>query len=414
MKAAKIIVSIILVLALSAGSFSIGLLSGWFLPKPAAMLPAASETVTVSPTQPKVTPSGPTDTKTLFEPFWEAWDIVHLNYVDQPIDDALLMQGAIRGMMQGLGDQHSSYMTPEEYQNATEDLQGKEYSGIGAWVDTSKDYLTIIDTMPESPAEKAGLKTGDQIVSIDGEDQTGIQGDVVLKKVLGPDGTRVVLTIARASLQKPFDVEIIRAKITVPSAKAKMLDGNIGYVKIYQFGTNTTRELRDGLSMILKNKPVGLIVDLRGNGGGYLDTSVEVISEFIAPNQIAVIEEYGDKTHDELKTKRGGLALDIPLAVLVNGGSASAAEITAGAIQDYGRGALVGTVTYGKGSVQTWHPLNNNQGAVRVTIARWLTPKGNLIHEIGITPDYVVELTEKDIAEGKDPQLDKAIELLTK
>ena len=152
---------------------------------------------------------------------------------------------------------------------------------------------------------------------------------------------------------------------------------------------------------------------MRGNSGGYLNTAVEVVSEFIKADQVAIIEEFGDGTRRELTTNAGGLATDIPLVVLVDAGTASAAEITAGAIQDYGRGTIVGTVTYGKGSVQNWTPLSNDQGAIRVTVARWLTPKGNQINEIGITPDVVVEITEEDLANNIDPQLEKAIELLS-
>lgn len=412
MKASRIVLFTVIGLILLAGTFAGGLVLGWSLPGGAGIVSAANSTVTAA--TPKASIEGtPTDTTSLFAPFWEAWDLVHAYYVDQPVDDLKLMQGAIRGMMTGLGDDHSSYMTPEEYLTATEDLSGKEYSGIGAWVDTTQDYLTIMSTMPNSPAEAAGLKTGDQIIFVDGEDQTGIPGDVVLTKVLGLEGTKVTLTIFRKGAADTFDVTITRAKITVPSASAKMLENDIAYVQIFQFGDKTTSELRAGLKSVLANNPRGLIVDLRGNSGGYLDTSVEVISEFIKADKVAIIEEFGDGTRRVLKTQSGGLATDVPLVVLVDAGSASAAEITAGAIQDYGRGKLVGTITYGKGSVQNWTPLSNEQGAIRVTVARWLTPEEHQINKIGITPDYTVELTEEDIANDVDPQLNKAIELLT-
>ncbi len=408
MKASRIVLFTVIGLILLAGTFAGGLVFGWSLPGGVSAVSAANNV------SPEATPeSTSSDTTTLFAPFWEAWDLVHAYYVDQPVDDLKLMQGAIRGMMAGLGDDHSSYMTPEEYQTATEDLSGKEYSGIGAWVDTSQDYLTIMSTMPNSPAEAAGLKTGDQIIFVDGEDQTGIPGDVVLTKVLGPEGTDVTLTIYRKGNDDTFDVTITRAKITVPSATAKMLENDIAYIQIFQFGDKTTSELRAGLKTVMAKNPKGLIIDLRGNSGGYLDTSVEVISEFIQADKVAIIEEFGDGTRRELKTQSGGLATDIPLVVLVDEGSASAAEITAGAIQDYGRGKLVGTITYGKGSVQNWTPLSNDQGAIRVTVARWLTPNEHQINKIGITPDYTVEFTEEDIANDIDPQLNKAIELLT-
>jgi len=415
MKASRILLFSVIGLILLAGAFSGGLIVGWVLPgNPWTTTTQVSEKPVTgeTPVQEGEATATPANTETLFSPFWEAWDLVHNYYIDQPVDDKKLMQGAIRGMMEGLGDEHSSYMTPEEYQTASEDLAGKEYSGIGAWVDTTQDYVTIMSTMPGSPAEAADLRTGDQVIAIDGKDQTGIPGDVALKSILGEEGTVVKLTIYRKATDETFDVVITRAKITVPSASAKMLDNGIAYVVVYQFGDKTTAELRDGLKSVMAEKPVGMILDLRGNTGGYLNTAVEVVSEFIKVNQVAIIEEYGDGTRQELKTNAGGLATDIPLVVLVNGGTASAAEITAGAIQDYGRGKIVGTITYGKGTVQNWIPLQNDQGAIRVTIARWLTPKGNQINKVGIQPDYVVELTEDDVANNRDPQLDKAVELL--
>ncbi len=415
MKASRILLFSVIGLILLAGAFSGGLIVGWVLPgNPWATTTQVSEKPVTgeTPVQEGEATATPANTETLFSPFWEAWDLVHNYYIDQPVDDKKLMQGAIRGMMEGLGDEHSSYMTPEEYQTASEDLAGKEYSGIGAWVDTTQDYVTIMSTMPGSPAEAADLRTGDQVIAIDGKDQTGIPGDVALKSILGEEGTVVKLTIYRKATDETFDVVITRAKITVPSASAKMLDNGIAYVVVYQFGDKTTAELRDGLKSVMAEKPVGMILDLRGNTGGYLNTAVEVVSEFIKVSQVAIIEEYGDGTRQELKTNAGGLATDIPLVVLVNGGTASAAEITAGAIQDYGRGKIVGTITYGKGTVQNWIPLQNDQGAIRVTIARWLTPKGNQINKVGIQPDYVVELTEDDVANNRDPQLDKAVELL--
>jgi len=415
MKASRILLFSVIGLILLAGAFSGGLIVGWVLPgNPWTTTTQVSEKPVTgeTPVQEGEATATPANTETLFSPFWEAWDLVHNYYIDQPVDDKKLMQGAIRGMMEGLGDEHSSYMTPEEYQTASEDLAGKEYSGIGAWVDTTQDYVTIMSTMPGSPAEAADLRTGDQVIAIDGKDQTGIPGDVALKSILGEEGTVVKLTIYRKATDETFDVVITRAKITVPSASAKMLDNGIAYVVVYQFGDKTTAELRDGLKSVMAEKPVGMILDLRGNTGGYLNTAVEVVSEFIKVSQVAIIEEYGDGTRQELKTNAGGLATDIPLVVLVNGGTASAAEITAGAIQDYGRGKIVGTITYGKGTVQNWIPLQNDQGAIRVTIARWLTPKGNQINKVGIQPDYVVELTEDDVANNRDPQLDKAVELL--
>jgi carboxyl-terminal processing protease len=197
----------------------------------------------------------------------------------------------------------------------------------------------------------------------------------------------------------------------VPSVEHEILEGNIAYVRLYNFGDNSDQDLRDALEEVLSQNPDGLILDLRNNGGGWLDTAVNVASEFLNGG-VVLYEEYGDGTRDTFDVREDGVATAIPLVVLVNDGTASASEIVAGAIQDYERGTLVGVTTYGKGSVQLPIVLENEQGALRVTIARWLTPDERLIHDVGLTPDVVVELTEEDFEAGRDPQLDAAIAIL--
>jgi carboxyl-terminal processing protease len=351
----------------------------------------------------------PADLQGLFQPFWEAWDIVHEQYVDQPVDDRALMQGAIRGMLEALGDEHTSFMDPDEFKTANESLAG-EYEGIGAYVDTDGEWMTIISPIPGSPAEAAGLRSGDAIIAIDGEDMTGVNPELVRQQVLGPAGTVVTLTIQRGD-EKPFDVTITRARITVRSAEGKMLEDGIAYVRVTTFGDKTTPELIAALEELMDKNPKGLILDLRNNGGGYLQTAVEVASQFIGEG-IVLYEQYGNGERISYEAQPGGLAVDVPLVVLINEGTASASEIVAGAIQDHGRGKLVGVTSYGKGTVQNWIPLNNDQGAVRVTIARWLTPNENTIHDVGLTADVVVEMTEDDYNNNRDPQLDKAVEVL--
>lgn len=396
----------------SAGSFASGFISGQFIPLLNHSLTPKPIVITATPLPASIetTSSTPNDLQVLFQPFWEAWDLVHTQYVDQPVDDIKLVQGAIRGMLEALGDEHTSYMDPQEYADATSELEG-EYEGIGAWVDPSGDYLTIITPMPNSPAEKAGLKPGDKIIAIDGEDMTGLDGELVRRKVLGPAGSTVRLTILREGEKESLEFVITRAHIVIQSVTGKMLDEDIAYIEITSFGDKTTAELRQTLSSLLAEKPKGIILDLRYNGGGYVDTCVEVASEFIAKGVI-LYEQFGDGTRHAYQALPNGQATDIPLVVLVNEGTASASEILAGAIQDYGRGKLVGVTTYGKGSVQNWVPLSNEQGAVRVTVAKWLTPNGRMIHKQGLTPDFIVEMSEEDVTAGRDPQLDKAIEVL--
>lgn len=409
-KAIRITLSIIVVLFLATCAFTGGIAVGWSIPRNIARnLPLPVPIPQEITSEDTGTPS---ELGELFQPFWYAWQLVHQNYVDQPVDDTVLMQGAIRGMLEALGDSHTSYMNPEEYRQANTPLEG-EYEGIGAWVDITGEYLKIISPMPDSPAEKAGLKAEDQIVAIDGEDMTGIDGNLVLRRVLGPAGSDVTLTIYRPNTEETFDVTITRAKIVIPSVESKMLEDGIAYVQILTFGESTDRDLRQQLSDLMAQNPKGLILDLRNNGGGYLYTAVAVVSQFIEEGPV-LYEVYGDGTRDTYESLGNGLATKIPLIVLVNEGTASASEITAGAIQDYKRGILVGVTTFGKGSVQTWQELGTEQGAVRITIARWLTPKERQIHGIGLIPDVEVQITEEDIAAERDPQLEKAIELLLK
>ncbi len=340
---------------LLAGAFSGGFIVGHLLPS-TGQLPVISDFFPSSPSgQPEQQSATPSEYQTLFTPFWEAWNVVHEQFVDQPIDDQALMQGAIRGMMDALGDKQTFYMEPQVYESETSSLQG-QYEGIGAYVDTDGEFLTIVSPIEGSPADKAGLQPGDKVIAIDGEDMTGVAPEQARLKVLGPEGTQVTLTV---------------------------------------------------LDNLLKENPKGIIIDLRNNPGGYLNTAVEVASEFIDKG-VVLYEQYGDGRRDTHKVLGNGRATDIPIVVLINEGSASASEILAGALQDYGRAKLVGAQSYGKGSVQNWVPLSNNQGAARVTIARWLTPKERLIDHIGLTPDVNVEMTPEDFTAGRDPQLDAA------
>jgi len=346
----------------------------------------------------------------LFEPFWETWQYVQEGFINQPVDDNKLMQGAIRGMLESLDEKHTSYMDPEEYKEINAPLDGA-YEGIGAYVDVSGEWLTIISPMPDSPAEEKGLKPGDEVIKVNGEDVSGIDPAIVLRSVKGPAGTDVTLTIRRPETNEELEFTITRQEINLESVVGEMLEENIAYVYISTFGNKTADELREILNTLLEQNPDGLILDLRYNSGGYVDAAVDVMSEFISEG-VVLIEREGSGKETTYEAKPGGLATTIPLVVLVNEGTASAAEITAGAIQDYERGILVGTTTYGKGSVQAFIPLKNDQGAVRITIAKWLTPKGRLINEIGLTPDVEVTLTDADIEAEIDAQLEKAIEIL--
>ncbi len=403
-----------LVIVLLLGTFSVGFVAGGFTSR---AMGAGFPQMPNIPGVPRAvsTPTGavdatPTDLQTLFAPFWETWDLVHKQYVDQPVDDLKLMQGAISGMLASLGDAHTTYMDPQNYKDANSSLSG-EYEGIGAYVDTTGEFLKVTSPISGSPADKAGIRAGDIIIAIDGNDMTGIEPEVARQKVLGPAGSVVTLTIQRADVEKPIDIKITRSKIVIASVESKMLENDIAYVKLNTFGETTSSELSAALKTLMAQKPKGLIFDLRNNGGGYLQTAVETASQFIKSGVI-VSEKYGDGKIDSANAIPGGLALDIPMVVLINEGSASASEVVAGALQDYGRAKLVGVTSYGKGSVQIWTPLSNNQGAARITIAKWLTPKDRTIDKLGLTPDVVVKMTEDDYKNKLDPQLDAALKTL--
>jgi carboxyl-terminal processing protease len=351
-----------------------------------------------------------TSTEELFTPFWEAWQIVHNQYIDQPVDDQKLMEGAIRGMMDSLGDPHSGYMNPTEYSDASAPLEG--YSGIGAWVNTEGEFLTITEPIKGSPAEAAGLKAGDQIIAIDGVDMKGTVAELARQKVLGPAGTNVVLKILREGVEQPFDVTITRQQISIPSTEYKMLDNQIAYVRLNAFSNTTSEELHAALVDLMAQNPKSLILDLRNNGGGYLDTAIAVGSEFI-PSGVVAYEEYGDGKRNTFNASGQGIATQIPMVVLVNEWTASASEVVAGALQDQERAQLVGVTTYGKGTAQNWIPLTNDEGAIRVTIARWLTPNERNVTGTGLTPDVEVKISDADAKAAIDTQLNKAIEILS-
>jgi carboxyl-terminal processing protease len=242
---------------------------------------------------------------------------------------------------------------------------------------------------------------------------TGMAPSLVLQKILGPAGTIVKITVEREGQSGTYDFEITRATITLPTVAKEMKQGKIGYIRLSSFSNNSASEFNSALKELLDEGATSLIVDLRANSGGYVTTAVDIISNFL-PSETVLIEQWGDGSQNEYSAKGDPTAPDTPMVVLVDKGSASASEIMAGALQDYGRAKLIGTTTYGKGLIQNWIPLEKNNGAVRVTIARWLTPKGQQIQGDGLTPDMEVDLTEEDIKAANDVQLQAAIDYLSK
>jgi len=342
-------------------------------------------------------------------PFNDAWKIVHNQYLNQPVKDDHLMQGAIRGMIDSLEDPFSSYMNPDEYKTQSNLLEG-EYTGIGAWVDTSGDFLVIISPMPGSPAEAAGIMPGDVVIGIDGQDVTGLDPSLVLNKILGPAGTTIDIKIRRDNQTLEFTLK--RAVITVPSVETRLLNEEIGYIRLYTFGANSAEEVRTGYEKIKAEGASKLIFDLRNNSGGFLDAAVEITSLFLEDGVI-LIEEWGDGSRKLYNHTGKTLDADSPMVILINEGTASASEIMAGALQDYNRATLIGAPSFGKGYIQNWMPLQNDFGAIRITVARWLTPKGRQIQGEGLTPDIFVIHTDEDFKTQNDRQIQRAVEYLS-
>ena len=414
-KSIKIALGCVTAIILLAGAFSGGFIAGHLMPATGFQLPLNNNnSVDLAP--PPVVSSdqqntAPANLQTLFKPFWETWNLIHQQYVVQPVDDVKLMQGAINGMLKTLDVGLNYYDNPDQLKQQNEQLNGKDYEGIGAYVDTKGNFLTIISPIKGSPAAKAGLRSGDEVIAIDGVDMTGTSPDDARLKVLGPAGTDVVLTILRSGEANPFDVKITRAKIVTPLVESEMLPSGYAHITLNTFGDTADQELRTAIQEMMTQNPKGLILDLRFNGGGYLYQGIAVASEFLPANKIVVYEKHADGSLQENYSTGNASALNIPLVVLVNSGSASASEIVAGALQDYGRAKLVGTQSYGKGSVQSINPLTDG-GQVAITSAQWLTPNKRLIQGTGLTPDVYVEITQADLDANRDPQLDTAVETL--
>jgi carboxyl-terminal processing protease len=345
-----------------------------------------------------------------FSLFWEAWGLVQQKFYGEIPDDKEMTYGAIRGAVATLGDENTFFADPERAKIFSEDLSGS-FEGIGAAVRIDENgRLVITEPFAGHPAADAGLKRGDIILKVDGTVIENMSALEAVALIRGPADTTVVLTILREGVSEPFDVPVVRKKIEIPVVSWRMLPEGIAHVKLAEFNGQATDSVREALQSALREKPKGLVFDLRNNPGGYLSVAVEIASEFLDGGKVVSEQMKGGQRRD-LSATEGGLALDIPLVVLVNGGSASAAEIMAGAIQDRGRGILVGEKTFGKGSVQELHTLSD-QSELRVTIAHWLTPNGKDINKQGLTPDIAVELSEQDAEQDKDPQLDRAVEYL--
>jgi carboxyl-terminal processing protease len=320
---------------------------------------------------------------------------------------------AIQGMTAGLEDDHTAFLEPVEQAPIAEHISG-EYEGIGVWVEQPEGRFTVVSPIPGSPAEEAGLRPGDVIEAADGHPLTGTSEEDALALIRGPAGTSVRLTVRRPGVPDPLEITVERAKITVPAVSYRFLpEDRVAVVQVTVFGDKTTEQLDDALRRARQDEAVGLVLDLRNNGGGWVTGAQETIGRFVPEDRGPALyedEEPGDG--DDLRSEpilAGDVELfDLPLVVLVNGGTASASEIVAGALRDYERARLVGEPTFGKGSVQRIHDFDDGS-SLRITVARWLTPDKHPIPDEGLTPDVPVPPASQD-SPSADPQLDRAVE----
>lgn len=350
----------------------------------------------------------PSQVAASFDPFWEVWETINAEYYTQPLDPNMLVEGAITGMLESLEDPNTAYLSPADQESAEQQMD-QEFEGIGAEVQSEDGNITIVAPFEGSPAAKAGLRPRDIIRSADGVELTDMDIAEAAALVRGPAGTSVTLEIERDG--ELFEVVIVRDTINIPSVRGEMLEDDIAYIRLSRFANKTSEELTLTLNELMAQNPRALILDLRLNPGGALDTVVAVADQFIGEGLI-LTERFGNGFERPFSATEEGLAQEIPMVVLIDEGSASASEVLAGAIRDHDRGILIGTTSFGKGTVQSWQPLRNG-GGVRLTVARWLTPDGGWVHEIGLTPDISVALPEFD-ENFEDTQLQAAIDYFSR
>ncbi len=355
------------------------------------------------------------DTTVDFEPFWKAWNLINAKSPSaKDATDQERVYGAIEGLVGSLEDPYTVFFPPEEAKAFSEEIAGN-FSGVGMEVGIKNKILTVIAPLKGTPAEKAGIKTGDQILKIDKTVTSGLSNDEAVKLIRGEKGTAVVLTIFREGLKEPKEIKIVRDTIVIPTLDTETTKDGIFVVRLYSFDANAANAFDQAMQNFRNSGSDKLILDLRGNPGGYLDAAVDIASWFLPGGKVVVTEDYSAEQKPKIFRSRGYNAFNnkLKFVVLIDGGSASASEIVAGALQDHKVAKLVGEQSFGKGSVQEVMELTKDT-LLKITVAKWLTPNGHMIHGKGLTPDYKVELTSKDVEAKKDPQMDKAIELLNK
>jgi carboxyl-terminal processing protease len=361
-------------------------------------------TVSLAQSEQTVTP----EVQEAFAPLWEIYNLIQNDYIDD-VDVPTLVDGALHGIVDSLGDQFSGYMNPEEYNLMNADLSG-EIQGIGVVIRTDEETgeTEVVGVLEGTPAETAGILPGDIFAAVDGVSVTEFDQLELATHVRGPEGTDVLITMRRGD--ELIDFTLTRARITIPNVTHEVLEGDIGYIQLNQFTPTARQDLDTALETLDVNSLNGLIFDLRNNPGGLLTSAIDIASAFI-PDGVIVTEAFSDDNQTVFSATGSFANIEVPIVVLINEGSASASELVSGAMQDRGVATIIGTTSFGKGTVQTWHNLTNG-GGLRITIARWLTPDGNWIHEAGITPDIEVEWEASADENALDTQMQRAVDYL--
>lgn len=350
-----------------------------------------------------------------FSLFWQVWDHLRTTYIDSSVPDTKLFYGAIQGMVASLNDPYSVFMDPKTATEFAEELEGS-FEGIGAEIGIRKDNLVVIAPLPGTPAERAGLKAGDRIIAIGEADTSGMAVDYAVSLIRGAKGSTVQLHILSNDDKEPREVKIVRERIIIKVVRGELKPlsggGTAAYIHIAHFSSDTDDKFREVWSELAARGPRAIIVDLRNNPGGFLDESIDLSSHWIGDGAVVVKEQFTPPNMREYKSSGRGELKAFPTVVLVNEGSASASEIMAGALQDAGLATVIGQQTFGKGTVQDLQEFDDGS-AVKLTVAKWFTPKGRSIDKNGITPDIKVERTKEDFDNDRDPQLERALELLS-
>ncbi|RMD60103.1 S41 family peptidase [Candidatus Parcubacteria bacterium] len=351
------------------------------------------------------------DVKADFSTFWEVWNLINKSFLFRDrIDPAKEVQGAIRGLVDSLGDRYSEFFAKEDNQQFQEDLEGK-FGGVGMEIGIRKGKLVVIAPLDGTPADRSGIRAGDRILLIDATPTDNLSLTEAVHLIRGPVGSKVRLTIDRDSWEEPKEVVITRDTITIPTLDFAMKDQKIAYLHLRNFNANAPSLFFDAVQKMTQAGAKGLVLDLRNDPGGFLDVAVDLAGWFLPDNTMVVKEENMQGKGREFRSSGEGILKNVPTVILINEGSASAAEILAGALHVHLGIPLVGVQSFGKGTVQELIPLHDGS-AVKLTVAHWVLPDGRILSEEGLTPDVEVKLTDKDIDEGRDPQLEKALELV--